>query len=319
MKPSAENLLGYLLDALDEKGRREIEAYLANSDRAQQRLELLRRALEPLAADQEAPVPSPDLYYRTLARVAEYACLRDLPHAPVLSRVQVHYRPRWRRAEVLVAASIFLVALGAAVTAAQHLYNSSALVECKNNLRVFYTALRAYHEDHKHFPDVTTEAPHNAAGMVVPILVNAGVLNSTDVSVRCPGNGAASPCPVSYDDTKDLTADEFRTVAPRLMSWYAYSLGYLDEDGSYHAPHLLGGLDALIPLMSDRAPYWNDRGNSPNHGGTGQNVLFQDGHAEYLTTRSLRFDDDIFLNRSHEEHAGRSFYDSCLGRSASQP
>jgi prepilin-type processing-associated H-X9-DG protein len=320
MKQSNENLLGYLLNALDETSRREVEAYLAASAEAQGRLEFLRRALEPLAADQEETAPPGDLLYRTLGRVAEYACRRDLPRAPAPPRDQIiTYRSPWRRAEVLVAASILIVALGTAVSGLVQLRHSSAFVECKDNLRVFYAALRPYHVEHKHFPDVTAEAPHNVAGMMVPILVNAGVLDSAHVSVRCPGNGGASPCPVTYENTKDLSEDEFSKVAPRLMSWYAYSLGYFDQAGTYHAPHLSGRVDSHIPLMSDRPPFGNDMGNSPNHGGTGQNVLFQDGHVAYLTTRSLGFDEDIFLNQAHEERAGRDVYDGCLGRSAARP
>src|SRR5262249_17326252 len=58
MKPSNENLLGYLLNALDENIHREVEAHLATSTEAQGRLELLRQALAPLAADRkDAPPP----------------------------------------------------------------------------------------------------------------------------------------------------------------------------------------------------------------------------------------------------------------------
>jgi hypothetical protein len=320
MRQSNENLLGYLLNALDEKSQREVEAYLSDSAEGQGRLELLRRALEPLAADQEELVPSPELLYRTLARVAEYSCLRDLPRAPAPPRRHISYRAPWRRAELVVAASVLIVALGTAVTGLAQLRNHSAFAECKDNLRVFYAALRSYHDEHRQFPDVTAEAPHISAGMMVPILVNAGVVDAASLSVRCPGNGGARPCPVTYEDTKDLTAEQFAKLAPRLMSWYAYSLGYVDDEGAYRAPHLRGGIDTHIPLMSDRPPYGNEMGNSPNHGGSGQNVLFQDGRVEFRTARSLDyFDDDIFLNKAHEEHAGKGAYDGCLGRSASTP
>src|SRR5262245_45644894 len=96
-----ENLVGYLLDALDPATQREVEAYLEADPRARERLDLLRRALEPLAADREDPDPSPDLVVRTLGRVAEHCC-RELPHAPVAAaaRESGAILPLWRRVDV---------------------------------------------------------------------------------------------------------------------------------------------------------------------------------------------------------------------------
>jgi len=318
MKQSNENLLGYLLNALDENSQREVEAYVADNQEGRRRLETLRRAVEPLAADREEAAPPGDLVYRTLGRVAEQACRSDLPRAPLPSPVQIHYRPPWRQVELLVAASIFIVALGTTASGLLQLRNSSGFAECKNNLRVFGTALMAFHDRRGHFPDVKAEAPHDAAGMMVPMLVNAGVLDPADVNVRCPGNAVGRACPVTYEDARDLSVDEFGSVAPRLMSCYAYSLGYFDATGAYHAPHLRAGSNSHIPLMSDRPPYAS-AANSPNHGGSGQNVLFQDGHIDYRTARSLDDDDDIFLNRAREVRAASDPNDYCLGSSASRP
>jgi prepilin-type processing-associated H-X9-DG protein len=319
MNKSNENLLGYLLNALDENGQREMEAYVAGSAEARDRLEALRRALEPLSADREEASPPPDLFYRTLGRVAEHASRRELPRAPAPSPVQINHRPPWRRVEFLVAASILIIALGSAASGLAHLRSSSGFAECRNNLRVFFAGLNAYHDEHRQFPDVKAEAPRDAAGMMVPMLVSAGVLDAGDVNIRCPGNSVGRTCPVTYEDAKDLSPGEFDKVAPRLMSCYAYSLGYFDQRGTYHAPHLRGSNDADVPLMSDRPPYGNDTGNSPNHGGTGQNVLFQDGHVDYMTVRHRGKDSDIFLNRDRTIGAGRDPQDACLGQSAARP
>src|SRR6516165_3161 len=80
-KPMEENLVGYLLDALDSDARQETEEYLLKDPEARGRLETLRQALEPLEADRESDDPPPDLWVRTLARVSEYRC-RNLPAAP---------------------------------------------------------------------------------------------------------------------------------------------------------------------------------------------------------------------------------------------
>jgi prepilin-type processing-associated H-X9-DG protein len=294
--------------------------------------------LEPLAADRIEIAPPPDLYYRTLARVAECATQsagppaaslsaastivnagqHELPHAPAALPRQIKHRPLWRRADLLVAASILIVLAGAGISGILRLRDSAATTNCANNLRVFYTALNSYHDQHKHFPDVTKETPpRDVAGMVVPMLIHAGTLNTSDATVRCPGKGLARPCPVSYEQAKAMSSADFLKIAPKLMSCYAYSLGYYDEAGNYHPPQHREGFDTLIPLMSDRPPY-TGQGNSLNHGGRGQNILFQDGHVTFTPSRFLG-SDDIFLNDKGHPGAGRGTRDNCLGQSTARP
>src|SRR5262249_54191995 len=81
MSAMDEDLVGYLLDGLDAKERREVEALLEADPAARARLEALRQALEPLAADREDPLPPRGLAARTLARFAAGPC-PELPRAP---------------------------------------------------------------------------------------------------------------------------------------------------------------------------------------------------------------------------------------------
>ena len=59
-------------------------------------------------------------------------------------------------------------------------------------------------------------------------------------------------------------------------------------------------------------------GNSLNHGGRGQNVLFHDGHVEFCVSR-LVGGDDIYLNRDMKVAAGVGCSDAVLGSSAPRP
>src|SRR5262245_39038814 len=111
-----KNLIGYLLNCLDEPTQREVEAYLEADAAGREKLEKLRRALEPLEADRELPEPPGDLVYHTLGRVAEY-CSQPLPRAPVTSRGGGGERPFWRRADVVAAAAVILLALGVGIPA----------------------------------------------------------------------------------------------------------------------------------------------------------------------------------------------------------
>src|SRR5262249_19132549 len=106
-----ENLIGYLLKALDDDTTAVVEAQLQSDAETRWRLEQLRSALEPLAADKrDGPLPS-GLTVRTLARVAEHCCLH-LSKAPAAICRPAPPRSWWRRADVVVAASLLLLAAG---------------------------------------------------------------------------------------------------------------------------------------------------------------------------------------------------------------
>ena len=74
---------------------------------------------------------------------------------------------------------------------------------------------------------------------------------------------------------------------------------------------------SAMPAAAD-SPSWSDdggvlAGNSPNHGGWGQNVLFTDGHVRWHHTRSLGPHDlDMYLNADRLPAPGISERDAML-------
>ena len=315
-----ENLIGYLLEALDGKTRAQVEAQLHAEPETRWRLEQLRLAMEPLALDRAEVAPPPGLAVRTVARIAEYCC-RELPRAPAASR-PLAPRSWWRRADVVVAAVLFLSVLGIGVPALSRIRDRSgpAIVECQNNLRVFHIALQTYYDQHRKFPSVAAERPRDAAGVLVPLLASSGVLPNPG-EVRCPGNPVAISCGLSLDQVRALSPEDFFRKAGTLNPSFAYSLGHRDTEGNYFGPTLPEGrLASEFPLMADAPPPEALTGNSKNHGGRGQNVLFADGHVRFVTLRNVGFQkDDIFLNRAQKVAAGFDPCDSVLGYSAARP
>lgn len=330
-------LIGYLLNALDEAEMREVEAHLQADPEARQRLARLRQALAPLAADADAPLPPPHLTERTLAKVAEHICAQDrteatstpkseLPQAPPVSRQTIAGSRSWyRRADWMVAASLLITAVGIALVILGRMRgptSAALVVECKNNLREFFGSLQSYRDVHGQFPDVARESPRDVAGMVVPILNEAGTL-SEDASIRCPAVGAPLHCAFTLTGLRAMSDAEFMMHSPSLSMCYAYSLGYRDGD-TIHGPG--DGAESTFsqtPIMADRPPGGQVRGNGPrpnsvNHGGEGQNVLFADGHVRFLKARSLGADLDIFLNRDNIAAAGLDAGDIVLGYSAAK-
>jgi prepilin-type processing-associated H-X9-DG protein len=314
-----ENYAGYVLNALDPETQRRVEDYLRDHPEGRRQVELLRQALEPLAADREEIEPPPGLAVRTLACVAEYCC-RDLPRVPAALRRPEAPPPRWwRRADVLVAACL-LLSVGLLIPPViGYLHQQQQLESCKNNLHQFGDALLHYSQLHRNaFPNVADLKPRDVAGMVVPVLVRDGLIRPEYVSIRCPGNGGPVFGPWTVDQLKALSDEEFQQLAPRLAGCYAYTLGYQFQGRVQGYARDRGS----IPLMADRPPRSGDGDvsgdNSPNHGGRGQNVLFSDGHVAFVTNRTIG-GDDIYLNRNHRVGAGLDDEDVVLGVSEARP
>lgn len=321
--------IGYLLDALDERDRRQVETYLAQHPETREKLRHLRQALEPLAADKDAFAPPPLLAERTLARIAEHVCAPErhggaLPQAPALTPASLAPpRSWWRRADVLVAACLLVAVVGLSLMALARMRGPSSaalLVECKNNLRQFYSALQGYRDQHGRLPDISQEEePRKVAGIVVPMLQDAGTLPAS-VSIRCPGIGSPLPCQTTLASLRQMSGEDFAQESPCLSMCYAYSLGYRDEANRYHGPgDLPKGSWSQTPIMADRPPPGGILSNSVNHGGTGQNVLFADGTVKFLPQRIFGAGDDIFLNRDGNIAAGKDAGDIVLGASAARP
>jgi prepilin-type processing-associated H-X9-DG protein len=316
-----ENLVGYLLKSLGTEEQRAVEDHMRRHPEAKKRLEQLRRGLDVLGTDGVEPEPPPDLWVRTLARVAEYKC-RTLPAVPApAARTAPAWGSWWRRADVLVAACLLLLVGGLGVIGMAAIAAQRHVTECQDNLRKFHQALTAYADKHEdRFPWVESQAPKNFAGSFIPALNEAGVLPS-DITVSCPGSAPRAPAPVTFAQLEEMYNStrraEYFDLTRSLAGCYAYSLGYREAEAGPHYG-LTRRMDGRLPIMADAPPSRGanevDPGNSLNHGGKGQNVLFIDGHVEFLTTRTIA-DDDIYLNAERRVAAGRGPGDVVLGRS----
>jgi hypothetical protein len=314
-----EHLLGYLLGALDPATRQRVEIYLRTHPEARSRLEQLEQALEPLAADREDPDPPPTLATRTLARVAEHQC-RHLPTAPASSSRQAGAATwRWFRRIDWAVAAVLLVLVGGLLSAALagqwRAYQRSA---CANNLRQIWEGLNAYADiTEGAFPRVEAEGARSVAGIFVPTLREAGVLS--DVSIRCPAQGSEPLPSFTLLDLERLYREQpelFRAAARSLAGSYAYTLGYRDGDE-------LRGLERssgdTLPILADCPPP-DGRGNSLNHGGRGQNVLYVGGTVRWCALTTVGENgDDIYLNQKFQVRAGLNRCDTVLGPGDASP
>jgi prepilin-type processing-associated H-X9-DG protein len=218
---------------------------------------------------------------------------------------------------------VLFAALGLGATLLPGMWQRQQIYACQNNLRLFQQALADYSQRHNgQFPKVEAEPPRNVAGIFVPILRDSGVLHG-NVSVTCPGNADRRLPALSVAELEQLQRTrpaEFQAQVKRLAGCYAYCLGY-DDDGALRG--LRDDDDDRLPILADRPVFADGSagpGNSPNHGGLGQNVLYVDGHVRFYTSRAAGINgDDIYVNQRGEVGAGRNRLDSVLGASAATP
>ena len=331
---SDADLLAYLLRGLDDAESTQVEEALEAHSVARQRLVAWRRFLRPLAADVEPPAPPPDLYMRTLRKLAALRSRKAPPRTagepPSLTpawtaREPGPQRSRWRRADVFVAAAVLFVIGLLLPYGLLYLRREQAITACADNLRRLHMAFRDYEARHEGFPPpIPLSEPFNVAGIYAVKLKTEGTW-PTGASVNCPANvplDQAVPPPCE-DDLRQKLASGDQTWVRTVGGCYAYSLGYWTRRGSeYTVEQVHLGLDpqANVPLLADRPARPKETGytptsNSPNHSYRGQNVLFLDGSVRFLRTRGLPSDDDIFLNRHRELAPGLDATDAVLAPS----
>ncbi|MFL5242729.1 MAG: hypothetical protein ACJ8FY_11530 [Gemmataceae bacterium] len=324
-----ENLSGYLLNALDPATCDQVERYLLDHPDAQNRLDSIRRTLDLLAEDREEMTPSANLKYATLAQIAEYRC-RTLPKAPLPSASQVGSRRSWWRRSDVAMAALLLITIGSiGVPTLANWWRQERIIACKDNLRRWHAALVGFSDTHHgDFPRVEKNPPLDFAGAFVPILEDSESL-PRDISVGCPGNGEHRPVFKSVSEIAALQSsqertDEYLDLRRKMGGCYAYSLGYQETvNGTPQHFGLRSDSGDDLPIMSDKPPFSQGTcpaGNSPNHGGSGQNVLFIGGNVRFYRTRSVGLGgDDIFSNNQGIMAVGFGISDSVLGPSEARP
>jgi hypothetical protein len=315
-----DNLIGYLLDALDPPDKDQVEEQLRSNPQTRLHLELYRRALAPLAADAEQPEPPRHLAVGALARIAEHQC-RGLPPAPPPPRASVPF-PRWlRRPDLAVAASLLILLGGLAVPAIVQLWGRSGIQACQNNLEHYYRALQTYASTHNgKFPQIDDQGPRSFAGSFVSHLHESGL--SPQAYLACAPGQSIGLCP-RIEEVEKLREQpdsaEFERRARELAGNYAYTLGYRNANGAVVGLNQQD--DQYQPIMAD---HWWMNGqsgeNSPNHGGKGQNVLYLNGSVGWHTTPKVgHANDHIYLNRDGKVEAGVGPDDTVLGSGEASP
>lgn len=294
-----QDKLDYALGLLDGPQRDRFDREIEADPELARSLEQIRTSLAELLDDGEALEPPSGLARRTILRVE----VRRRPRT-WLDYVPNRVNLRW--ADFAVAASILVAGLLTLLPAVQRSQLAARSAACTANLRELGVGLIRYAGQHNGFPYPDSNSPAPWAGAYAIHLRESGLLQNASL-LDCPSNGRNPLPPVvpCFDDLKQLKPESRRGMPCLQHNDYAYALGFRRAGGW---PVLAWDLPQEYPLLADRPPHDHSGhsldGNSPNHHGAGQYVLFVGGHVRFLPTRRLFQDADIFRNNAQRTEPG---------------
>jgi len=329
-----DKLLAYLLGDLLPKERLEIDEHLKNDPNWQRELKLLKSCLEAQETDSTSANQPTDLVRRTCSFVQHAASQNRLtpaqtpPACASLSEScdRLVALKNWSLADLTVGAAVLFVLGMLIFPALRENRDAARRVKCQSNLMTLGTALAEYAEKpNRGLPSV--DLGENAGSFAVDLAESQLLSRKQLVELLvCPSSPLADEVfagtvVIRIPTPKELqtaSADSLAVLRKFMSGSYAYRFGYFDPNGRYCQVKFEGRSDA--PMLAD-APSASVAGfQSPNHGGCGQNVIFQDLSSRYFSQCvSGNNADHLFLNDDLRPAAGRSIRDVVLGRSEANP
>jgi prepilin-type processing-associated H-X9-DG protein len=331
-----ENFIGYVLGSLDPETHRRVETYLDESPVAKHHIELLRRAIGPLAIDRDTIDPPNELVLRTLSHVAEHIVstegsvaveeggssvtdfIRSLvgepptkPEMPAYPVKASEATPQsWSPRNVIVSGGLTIALLVIGVTAVMSIRQTRDVQACQNNLRAMHQGISTYCDNNY---DRCPQVPPNTDVREVLKKLNDEQLLARSVTFSCPGTG-------NHLGRTEVNGQTFIPSAAAIE--YAYCMGYR-EAGQLNGL-VRGHENEFFPILADAPDRHGDHAFPVNHR-KGQNVLFLGGHVRFCTTANVGplaadgIGDDIYYNTLNEAKAGTHRWDSVLGRANEKP
>lgn len=320
-----ENLIGYLLDSLDEHERAEIDAALKSPESAaviEKDLDQLRRAINPLDVDRESMVAPSGLAKRTID-----ATRRMTTERPALSPsrdvVTPMMRPRvWVDRLILAAAAVAAMVL--IIPLLRESVEDSRAIRAEQNLQRVGRALHGYADTERMFPTPPSEGALSRAGLYAPTLVSAHRLKPNDGLLVYPGSALDRAGNFQVPDRQAVEqavgTDEFGEIIDRMGGDYGYTLGHRNENGILQP--IRDQRRSHHPLMADAPDGSGEK--SDNHPQGIHHILFEDGRVERIfivgdNLDPLHRDDHLYRNHNGKIAAGTDEEDAVIGDSHHQP
>ncbi len=323
MNVNREDLLGYLLGALDDDEEARVRDALQENPALFDELEQLRRHLEPLESTRVQYQPPAGLAARTVAHIVDSEAAMQSATA---------YRGRlligqsgWSMPDLVVSMAVCMVATMLLFPALLNGRFHQQIEACQWNLANLGNQLISYSERQpdRSFPGIGTEAPNNFAANVFVELNDCYYLPQRTSKLVCPASDLAD----QYDSWKGIVTREEVVSLEGLQleqrqrdsaGTYAVYLGGVDEEGFYRVPRNWGR--SFFVLMADMPSLHLPSRLSANHAGRGQNLLFESGRTTFVKQcLSKNCGDDPFRNYYGYLEAGVGSEDSVVGFGSTSP
>lgn len=306
----ADEMIDYVLGQVEGAERARLERAFGEDAESAARVERLRQAIHRLCDDGNSFEHPPDLARRTVAFVAR----NRRRSASFADFVPVRVPFRW--ADFAVAASIFIAGVLTLLPAVQRSRERMSQAGCVFNLQQLGNSLGQYTTIKQLMPYPPSNQADVPAGAFAYMLHDAGVLDDASL-LDCPCNG---PCPhvgselIGFDQLQKIRRTDSERYN-RLVSFdYAYNIGYRHTSQAVGSPD--DQASSQVPVLADQPNHDGLQirdGNSINHGGRGQNVLFSDSSVRWFRTRQVSpIDPDLYLNNNHLPRPGIDARDSVL-------
>ena len=339
-----EDLIGYLLGALEPHEMDRVAELLRHDPAAREELAKIEESLRPLEEGYEPVVPRSDLVARTLENLPplpgvpnshqESGLIPDTCAPPVtLSPMSDAHGASGRSSMSWldwVSGSIAVaILLGLLLPAIAQGRFESRNAACQDGLRRFGTMLSYYvtRSQQEQLPAVSAEGREAFAGVYAVRLHDAGLLN--EPSMRwCPSMDPPAPEDrlddaehfVSVADLHTAPINRLKELQRITGGHYSYTLGVVDQDRLV-APRYKSRTNFAV--MSD-APLAITQGRVDSkhigHSGKGINVLYEDGHTQFFTLDALEaMPDHPLMNHRGLQEAGVNTDDASLGPSWRAP
>ena len=321
--PVQEQLLGHLLGAIEQSEEAQLSARLQSDPELRRELSRVRKRLELLESGRYEFAPPTGLAERTCRVVAARAASLAVAHRGAMSpaAAQPSSAGRFRWIDLAMAAGILVAASLLTVPAIQSSRFNAQLLTCQENLRSIGVGMNQYSQRYGgYFPSIPAQGDLAAAGIYAPMLVRGGFVTDSRRFV-CAGSSLAGRKGFripSFDELQTASRKKLENLRRWMGGSYGYHLGYR-RDGVYHGTKNLGRTHFALAADTPGSDQSNGR-QSRNHGGRGQNVLFECGGVRFITSPQPNPQaDDIFANDWDMVAPGLHFNDSVIGPSAARP
>ncbi|MCE9526958.1 MAG: hypothetical protein K8R36_12980 [Planctomycetales bacterium] len=330
MKSRREQLLGYLLGALDAAESRQVEGELDRDPALRVEMARFQELLSRLGMDEEPKEfePPKGLADRTCdfvaangdqAAVAE-AALSSPVHLSPAGPTQGEFSGGYTLIDMLVACSVLLTLAALLFPSINNMRLQAQRATCQYRLVQTGAALWEYAQlqPNRRYPWIPESGKFGVAGNVPFTLRNAGFAPDP-LNFICPSAGQLECRPKAkiptVEEMQEAVGPELRSCQQRMGGTYAYNMGYVDSG------HLVANTLAARENFALIADAPGDL-NRPVHDGIGLNVLYEDGHIRFLPQQrhnKLDIIDNPFRNRRGYREAGVDPNDASLGPSDARP